>query len=335
MEIEAKGYKFHRDHLRCKTCNKNLYGEMYAFRDDRFYCEEDFFKAFGKWCARCEQGIRGKFIFALNKNWCADHFTCEMCKKPFGDDDGHHAYDDKPYCDKCYPKISKDKKCSKCDKVIDFRQLVSSMGKDFHEACFVCGKGDHKIGRGAAFWVDSGKVWCKEHWESGDVIDHCAKCGKYIDSEYVKVAEKTFHSLCWKCKACKKPMKDNIATRSADGDFFCSNCRKIIPAGAKGAWVNGVWVPADAEEVKARRLVRGYGEYEVPPGCIPPWASPCYPLEVVRLPYGVIPKEIDFRQREQYLEEDVFRKEFGMEMADFNALPIWRRIMIKKDLKLF
>jgi len=107
----------------------------------------------------------------------------------------------------------------------------------------------------------------------------------------------------------------------------------------------GVWVPdedlPDSKEidrfkmVKPKRLVRGYGEYEAAPGTVPPWESKTYPLEILRLRPPLIPKEIDFRQREQYLEDKEFKQVFGMDMVTFNALPLWKRLMLKKEQNLF
>lgn len=46
----AKDKAFHPNHFQCFTCNKELGGHAYLEKDDKFYCEEDYYAAFNpKW----------------------------------------------------------------------------------------------------------------------------------------------------------------------------------------------------------------------------------------------------------------------------------------------
>jgi len=239
--------------------------------------------------------------------------------------DTHRQHETKPYCEDCYATVT-DFTCRICQKSIDHRHLVESLGFQFHLDCFVCCVGDHKIGNKQVYYEHLNKMYCKKHWEEAGLIDACAECGKGIEHDYVKVVGKCFHTNCWKCSACKKVIQGKTATQS-HGLFFCVPCGK--KATAEGS------DDMKMEGVVGKRLIRGYGEYEAAPGTVPPWESKTYPLSVLLLRPGQIPKEIDFRQREQYLEENEFKQVFKVDMQTFNAYPLWRRLLLKKEVGLF
>jgi hypothetical protein len=275
-------------------------------------------------------------ITALGQTWCEDHFTCEVCNKSLADG-GVYKHENKPYCFPCFDAAQQPKTCAECKKpIVKLADLVQSMGDDFHTTCLVCCRG-HAMEDKQPFWKFQNKLYCKTHWDAEDRGDRCFECKKPVTHEYVKLGNgKEFHHACWACKICKAPIKGEKYKEARDM-YLCLACFAKLPASGEGVWINGVYIPPTAEwkEKEAKRLVRGYGEYTCPPGVIPPNESKRYPLEVLRLPYDKCPKVIDFRQREQYLEESVFKEVFGVDMQTFNDYPLWKRIWLKKEKGLF
>jgi len=303
---------------------------MYGHHEGVFYCESCYLAAHSKKCEWCKKPITGQYIEALGgRRWCKDHFKCWQCMKPIKGDT-HRLHEKKLHCETCYSKISTHV-CLKCDKQIDHRDHVESMGFHFHLSCFVCCVGDHKIGNKQKYFEHKDKTYCQEHWEAAGLIDQCFTCKKTIDNDYVKVVGKFFHSKCWKCNYCKFIIRTKNAA-SVLGNFYCMSCYKKAQESGNDVRIPGI---EKAEDIIAQHLVKGYGELETAPGCVPPSESKRYPLSVLLLRPGQIPPEIDFRQREQYLEETEFQKVFGVSMEEFNSYPYWRRVMMKKDVGLF
>jgi len=140
---------------------------------------------------------------------------------------------------------------------------------------------------------------------------------------------KSFHTKCWKCADCKFVIRSKEAV-SNSGLFYCKPCVDKRLKAKEEADEKARW-----EAVIAKYLLRGYGDLEPAPGTIPPCDSKCYPFSTLIQRPPQIPKEIDFRQREQYLEKWEFKKVFGVEMDEFNSYPMWRRMMMKKEIGLF
>lgn len=47
------------------------------------------------------------------------------------------------------------------------------------------------------------------------------------------------------------------------------------------------------------------------------------------------PSDVDPTKKEEYLTDDVFRDVFGMDRQQFQGLPKWRRMLLKKSANLF
>jgi len=333
--IFARGRKWHTVHYRCDVCKADLDEKTFKEVENKLYCPMDALKKFGEICERCNIKIKGSFIKALDRSWHDACFNCTKCSKKF---DAHlqgiHHIGSAPYCEDCYGAVAGGT-CAVCNEVIGLADLIETLGDKFHRYCYRCCVGPHEMEIGN-FWKHEGKMYCLAHWEASGLVDQCYACHKMIESEYVKIGTKCFHTKCWTCRYCKKIIKEDEVAQ-IQGQFYCVECARSGKVADGGHSRGGVYIPGmDAMEIlRIKRLVRGYGEYECEPGVIPPSESCTYPLAVLRLRPGKIPKEIDFRQREQYLEESVFKEVFGVDMATFNDYPLWRRLMLKKEVELF
>jgi len=87
--------------------------------------------------------------------------------------------------------------------------------------------------------------------------------------------------------------------------------------------------------VFGKRLVPGYGDSEVPEGVIPPSAGKKYPYRILRQKHPYLPREVDTRQKEQYLTPEEFIEVFGVTQLAFSRYPTWKRLLLKKRKNYF
>ena len=84
--VQAFGKTFHPEHFTCTTCNMELGRKNFFERDGKPYCELDYHTLFSPRCAACDGPILDKCVSALDQAWHPEHFVCEECERPFGDD---------------------------------------------------------------------------------------------------------------------------------------------------------------------------------------------------------------------------------------------------------
>lgn len=60
-----------------------------------------------------------------------------------------------------------------------------------------------------------------------------------------------------------------------------------------------------------------------------------YTLERIQTTNKEFPEDVDRQHLERHLSRDEFEKHFGMAPIEFYKLPEWKRINLKRKLKLF
>eukprot|EP00808_Paulinella_micropora_P030988 g50408.t1 len=364
--LKAKGHFFHIEHFCCDICNTRLEPTGFGFYKEKFYCPKCFTglsapaqpkptgveklrqgpkkatPSLQQICGGCHKPVVGELLTLDKTPYHANCIKCVQCGLSLRSDGepAIYKYHALIHCQACalanLDAEASAHTCYTCKQAVAKGSLdsLTALGRAFHKNCFVCNVDKHKIE--GNYWVGEGKqrlIYCEEHYQKTSK-HRCGKCQRMIEDEYVTVEGVDMHKNCWRCYACQKVIREDTA-RSARGLHFCLGCYAKIPADGSGININGVWIPADAKLLQAQRRIRGYDQYDMPEGAVDPKDSPCYPLEVCRLPYGVCPKEIDFRRREQYLDHEVFKSLFGVDMATFLKYPLWHRLMLKKQHGLF
>ena len=117
--------------------------------------------------------------------------------------------------------------CDLCQESID-GEYVSAGERRFHKKCFVCSMCRTPLQ--AFFSVDNGagseKLVCPECYRLSHPADMCARCGKPIEEESLRVNGMCLHKNCFLCATCGKVLGTRYVMR--DGRFFCA------PDGTKG-----------------------------------------------------------------------------------------------------
>eukprot|EP00823_Brevimastigomonas_motovehiculus_P007099 TRINITY_DN6113_c0_g1_i1.p1 TRINITY_DN6113_c0_g1~~TRINITY_DN6113_c0_g1_i1.p1 ORF type:complete len:577 (-),score=171.57 TRINITY_DN6113_c0_g1_i1:657-2387(-) len=223
--VVAKEKKFHAECFVCTQCKTSLGGKAYIEKDEKFYCEDDYYSLFNPRCAHCNEVIKGPYINAMDKTWHPDHFVCTNCSKSFNGIQ-FLKNNDKPYCEECFQKLFSEK-CARCGQPI-LGPVFEAVEKKYHLDCFVCDQGGHKIGEGQSFHCYENKIYCPQHFEEL-FAQKCSDCEKPITGQYIKVMDFCFHPNCWKCVKCRKQISTSDCVPK-DKKFYCRACAASLSA---------------------------------------------------------------------------------------------------------
>jgi len=103
--VTALGKHWHVEHFVCAKCEKPFLGHRHYEKRGLAYCETHYHQLFGNLCFVCNQVIGGDVFTALNKAWCVNHFSCDMCNVNLDLKSKFYEYDEKPVCKKCYERM--------------------------------------------------------------------------------------------------------------------------------------------------------------------------------------------------------------------------------------
>lgn len=107
--------------------------------------------------------------------------------------------------------------CGACNKIIRGRYLVA-LGRSWHPEEFTCSQCKAVLDEGG-FFEERGSVYCTKCHDNR-YAPNCAKCKKKITGEIMHALKMTYHVQCFKCAACKNPIR-NQAFYMEEGEPYC------------------------------------------------------------------------------------------------------------------
>uniref|UniRef100_A0A3B3BRH1 PDZ and LIM domain protein 7 n=1 Tax=Oryzias melastigma TaxID=30732 RepID=A0A3B3BRH1_ORYME len=107
--------------------------------------------------------------------------------------------------------------CGACNKIIRGRYLVA-LGRSWHPEEFTCSQCKAVLEEGG-FFEERGSVYCTKCHDNR-YAPNCAKCKKKITGEIMHALKMTYHVQCFKCAACKTPIR-NQAFYMEEGEPYC------------------------------------------------------------------------------------------------------------------
>ncbi|KAM9833331.1 PDZ and LIM domain protein 7 isoform 1-T3 [Syngnathus typhle] len=107
--------------------------------------------------------------------------------------------------------------CGACNKIIRGRYLVA-LGRSWHPEEFTCSQCKVVLEEGG-FFEERGAVFCTKCHDNR-YAPNCAKCKKKITGEIMHALKVTYHVQCFKCAACKTPIR-NQAFYMEEGEPYC------------------------------------------------------------------------------------------------------------------
>ncbi|KAJ3588458.1 hypothetical protein NHX12_012050 [Muraenolepis orangiensis] len=107
--------------------------------------------------------------------------------------------------------------CGACDKIIRGRYLVA-LGRSWHPEEFTCSQCKVVLEEGG-FFEERGSVFCTKCHDHR-YAPNCVKCKKKIAGEIMHALKMTYHVECFKCAACRTPIR-NQAFYMEEGEPYC------------------------------------------------------------------------------------------------------------------
>ncbi|EEH46888.2 uncharacterized protein PADG_02986 [Paracoccidioides brasiliensis Pb18] len=175
--VTACESRFHPECLSCHHCKTALecvafYQEPEAKRAERlanadssdeeasgkrFYCHLDFHELFSPRCKSCKTPIEGEVVIACGAEWHVGHFFCAECGDPFTPTTPFVEKAGYAWCINCHSKRTASR-CQGCKLSVLDDVVVTALGGQWHEKCFVCSECSGSFGPEGRFFVRQGET---------------------------------------------------------------------------------------------------------------------------------------------------------------------------------
>lgn len=173
--VTASKARLHPECFTCFHCNTGLecvafYEEPAAKREERlaggeatevdakiprFYCHLDFHELFSPRCKHCKTPIEGEVIVACGAEFHQGHFFCAECGDPFTSSTPFVERDGYGWCLKCHSRRTASK-CKACKLPVMEDVVITALGGEWHEKCFICNECNGGFGPEGRFFVHEG-----------------------------------------------------------------------------------------------------------------------------------------------------------------------------------
>ncbi|OOF95749.1 hypothetical protein ASPCADRAFT_130084 [Aspergillus carbonarius ITEM 5010] len=174
--VTAAGARFHPECFVCHQCQTALecvafYEEPEASRKERlaeapaddeeahalrFYCHLDFHESFSPRCKSCKTPIEGEVVVACGAEWHVGHFFCAECGDPFNAETPFVEKDGFAWCLHCHSRRTAPR-CLGCKKPVLDDVVISAIGGQWHDQCFVCHECGDGFGSDGRYFVREGE----------------------------------------------------------------------------------------------------------------------------------------------------------------------------------
>ncbi|KAF3389322.1 hypothetical protein F1880_004121 [Penicillium rolfsii] len=172
--VTAGGCRFHPECFVCHHCHTALecvafYEEPEASRAERlahtsdedariprFYCHLDFHELFSPRCKSCKTPIEGEVVVACGAEWHVGHFFCAECGDPFNSTTPFVEKDGFAWCLQCHGRRTAPR-CLGCKQHVLDDLVITAIGGQWHERCFVCHECGDGFGPDGRFFVREGE----------------------------------------------------------------------------------------------------------------------------------------------------------------------------------
>lgn len=174
--VTAAGTRLHPECFVCHHCqtqlecvafyqepdNKRAERLAQASADDeqaqtlRFYCHLDYHELFSPRCKSCKTPIEGEVVIACGAEWHVGHFFCAECGDPFDAKTPFVEKDGFAWCLGCHSRRTAPR-CLGCKQPVLDDVVVSAIGGQWHDKCFVCNECKSELGADGRFFVREGE----------------------------------------------------------------------------------------------------------------------------------------------------------------------------------
>ncbi|XP_010901304.1 four and a half LIM domains protein 1b [Esox lucius] len=214
--------------MNCKYCREDLSGKTYVKQEDKPVCVRCHDKFCANTCTECHRpiGVDSKELQHKGRYWHSDCFRCFKCYKPLAKE-SFSVKDDRIMCGKCSSREDAPR-CHACYKaILAGTENVEYKGTVWHEDCFTCYSCKRPI-RSKSFLTKGTDIYCVPCHEK-KFAKICVGCKQAITSGGVNYQDQPWHSDCFVCSSCRKPLAGTRFT-SHEEKAFCVDCYKTTVA---------------------------------------------------------------------------------------------------------
>ncbi|XP_055888823.1 prickle planar cell polarity protein 3-A-like isoform X2 [Biomphalaria glabrata] len=219
---KAMEENYHKEHLACHNCDKQLVACRYIVKEEHPYCIPCYQQLFAHNCDECGKPIGPDFkdLSYKDRHWHEFCFKCCGCQKSLVDQP-FASKNDKIYCSDCHDNNFA-ARCDGCGE--PFRGGMKKFeykGKQWHDWCFVCSECNQPIGN-KSFIPRDERVICVPCYES-KYAQRCSKCGDVINKGGISYKNTPWHRECFTCTNCNKQLAGEKFT-SKEEHPYCGDC---------------------------------------------------------------------------------------------------------------
>uniref|UniRef100_A0A8C8DL14 Actin binding LIM protein 1 n=1 Tax=Oryzias sinensis TaxID=183150 RepID=A0A8C8DL14_9TELE len=319
----ALGGQWHIGCFKCTTCRKVLSGE-YISKDGAPFCERDYHSQFGVQCEACQKFITGKVLEAGDRNFHPSCARCSRCGDVFTEGEEMFLLGSTiwhPHCkDGCRNDPNRSSSESSCSRPGSC--TPGSPGRT------ICAKVDNEV-------IDYRDLAAIPRVKAIFDIEH----PDMISYKSVNNRSDTFDKKETKQDR-QSPAEEHFEVRKGNGSF-----------GGQAPHFHHSYTPTLSRSpqhfhrpVLSPPLLRGQNSPTPPLGHHFPSKTTgkhnpaVYPYEMLTVANRgrvKLPKDVDRTRLERHLSPDSFFEIFGMNIQEFDRLPLWKRNDMKKKANLF
>uniref|UniRef100_A0AAQ6ILB4 Actin binding LIM protein 1b n=1 Tax=Anabas testudineus TaxID=64144 RepID=A0AAQ6ILB4_ANATE len=367
----ALGSQWHLGCFKCKACRKVLSGE-YISKDGVPYCERDYQVQFGVQCEMCQKYITGKVLEAGHKHYHPSCARCSRCGKMFTEGEEMYLQGSTiwhPECrdnsrteDSCRPTRSSSESscsrpgsctpgspgrtiCAKVDnKIIDYRDLAAiprvKAIYDIEHPEMISYKNDTSSTLDNQGYRQDRQSPAESPGNVSEATEESSEMGKHIPkatSQGSFGVHSPYNRHSYTPTLSRSPQHFhrpdegfNMYRKPPIYKQHDPNSSSSQTSSLPGYGHNGL-NPLIHEEHSLARMDRGVSM----PNLLELKVYPYELLTVTNRGRGKLPKDVDRTRLEHHLSPDSFFAIFGMEIQEFERLPLWKRNDMKKKANLF
>ncbi|KAK9968313.1 hypothetical protein ABG768_002644 [Culter alburnus] len=216
------------DRSNCFYCREDLSGKKFVRKDEKQVCVRCFDKFCANTCTECRRPIstESKELHHKGRYWHSDCFRCAKCYKNLAKE-SFTSKDDKILCGTCSSRVDAPR-CHGCYKpILAGTENVEYKGNSWHDECFICYQCQKPIGS-KSFITKNNNIYCSPCHEK-KFAKQCACCKKPITTGGVNYQDQPWHSECFVCSSCRKPLAGTSFT-SHEEKVYCVDCYKSTVA---------------------------------------------------------------------------------------------------------
>ncbi|XP_034033963.1 four and a half LIM domains protein 1-like isoform X2 [Thalassophryne amazonica] len=215
------------DKSHCLYCREDLGGKRYVCNEGKMVCVRCHTKFCANTCAECHRPISVESkLTHKGRHWHEECFRCAKCYKPLAKEP-FSTKDDRIMCGKCCSREDAPR-CHGCYKpILPGTESVEYKGNSWHDECFTCCSCKRPIGS-QSFLSKGTDTYCSPCYDK-KFAKQCFGCKKPITSGGVNYQNQPWHSHCFVCSSCSKPLAGTSFTNHQD-QVFCVDCYKTCVA---------------------------------------------------------------------------------------------------------